>query len=419
METTDKKNLATIEDVQKIEKLWRNKGIDSEHPKSAPWTIQDAISMHNASTLLPKVITNIVREAIEPILTLTPLLTRINYSVGQTITYGAIGAFEASDIGESGEYKEQSIDTASGSKTCTIGKSGLAVKVSEEMIRYSQFDLIGLMLRAAGRALARWKEVKVANMILNAGTVAFDNTNPTSSIKGPTTGRALNGTGNGSMIMDDIFDMFAILMTQGFVPNCMIVHPLMWVAFIKDPIMRAFALASGGGSFFQGWQGNVNQQAWQSAIQGGIGGTAGQAIIPGGNSASLTPSALTEYNPQMNSAPSIPSYFGFPFRMVVSPFVRFDVDNMLTDVILCDANELGALVVDEEVTTEEWTDPKNDMTKIKLRERYSMFQLHDGLQTVVAKNVKVTANELVLPAQATIDVSGSNLATLSATTAVV
>jgi len=107
--------------------------------------------------LIPKVVSQIVRDAIEPTIALTPLLQRINFQVGTSLTFPAMGAFAAADIPEGGEYPEQTMEFA-GQVTATIGKSGVAVKFTDEMLRYSLFDVMSMHLRAAGRALIRHKE---------------------------------------------------------------------------------------------------------------------------------------------------------------------------------------------------------------------------------------------------------------------
>jgi hypothetical protein len=77
-----------------------------------------------------------------------------------------------------------------------------------------------------------------------------------------------------------------------------------------------------------------------------------------------------------------------------------------------DSSELGVLIVDEDVTTEEWTDPRNDIKKIKLKERYAMGILNEGLGVATLKNIKLVPNEIVLPAQSQISVDSSALAPL-------
>ncbi len=398
-----------IKDLTEAQFIWAT----GKTLEGRPVELADALSTSNAPMFFPKVISNIVREAAEPLLVGTSLLQRVNYAgKGQLITFPATGALTAADIAEGQEYPIAQLQFGGGTVTALIGKSGIAVQVTEEMIRYSQFDVIGLHLRAAGRALARHKEVKIFNYIRKMGTPVFDNVSPTSSLLGVTTGRDFDGQANGSLTMDDLFDAYAQILTQGFMPNTLLMHPLAWVMFVKDPVLRAFVLANGGGTFFATWTGNPSGRApWDAAGQNGFGVATGQLTNPGetagGGTAphSLTPTPLLSYPQTLNSAPVIPNYFNVPMRIIVSPFVFFDPRRKLTDIYMFDGNELGALVVDEEITTEEWNDPSVDIKKIKMRERYAIAILQEGQAIGTIKNVHVVPNEIVLPAQATVEIS--------------
>lgn len=401
-----------IKDAADFEWLWRNNG---HTPDGGRIELKDALSVPNAPLLFPKVISNIVKEAQEPLLVGASLLQRINYSYGQTITFPAVGALVAADIAEGQEYPERSLQMGGSTVTATIGKSGLAVKITDEMVRYSQFDVIGMHLRAAGRALARHKETKIFNFIRSQGVTVFDNLVPASSMKGVCTGRNIAGAGNGSVTMDDLFDVYGHILMQGFVPNTILMHPLTWTMFIRDPILRAFALQNGGGTYFANWTGSPNQQApWGSSSQGGLGQSPGQNLVAGPTTAStgaaasgLAATGALGFPQTMNSAPVLPNYFNTPLRIIVSPFVTFEPATKLTDIYMFDSNELGALVVDEEVTIEEFDDPRVDIKKIKLRERYGIAILNEGQAVGVIRNAHVVPNEVVLPAHATLDVSGS------------
>jgi len=394
-----------IKDAKQFEYLWKNNGFLADGKQVE---LKDALSVPNAPMLMPKVISNIVKEAQEPLLVGTSLLQRINYSYGQTITFPAVGAMVAADIAEGMEYPERSLQMGGSTVTASIGKSGVAVKVTEEMIRYSQFDVIGMHLRAAGRALARHKEVKIFDYIRAMGVTVFDNVSPAASLKGVTTGRDLSGAGNGSVTMDDIFDAYAQIITQGFFPNTLLMHPLTWTMFVKDATLRSFVLANGGGTFFATWTGNPAGRApWDNSSQGGLGMSAGQTITPGGNAAGAQPSPLADYPQTLNSAPNLPGYMNIPFRIIVSPFVPYDPRRKLTDIYMFDSSELGVLIVDHDVMTDEFDDPRVDIRKIKLKERYGIGILNEGKAIAVFKNVHVVPNEIVLPAQASIDVSGA------------
>ena len=395
-----------IKDAKQFEYLWRNSG---KLGNGEPIKLEDALSVPNAPVLMPKVISNIVKEAQEPLLVGTSLLQRINYSYGQTITFPAVGALVAADIAEGQEYPERSLQIGGSTVTASIGKSGVAVKVTDEMIRYSQFDVIGMHLRAAGRALARHKEVKIFNHIRTMGVPVFDNVSPTSSLRGVCTGRDMSGAANGSVTMDDLFDAYAQIITQGFFPNTLLMHPLTWVMFVKDATLRSFVLANGGGTMFATWTGNPAARApWDNSSQGGLGMSSGQTVVPPNAQTGETATSTEGMNPNnINSAPQLPGYMNIPFRIIVSPFVPYDARRKLTDIYMFDSSELGVLIVDEEVMTEEFDDPRVDIRKIKLRERYGIGILNEGKAIGLLKNVHVVPNEVVLPAQANISVSGS------------
>jgi hypothetical protein len=400
-------------DYNHANSVWRNSGKDfvtgrGLENKDERMSINDAIAVPNAMQFLPRVLENIVKEAVEPLLVGTSLLQKVEYRAGITITFPAVGALTAADIAEGQSYPEVQLQIGGATVTASIGKVGLAVKITEEMVRYSQFDVINLHLRAAGRALARHKEKKIFNFISAMGTVAFDNANPTNSLFGVTHGRDLDGSPNGSIVMDDIFDAWGQIISQGFMPNTLLMHPLTWVMFVKDATLRAFALASGGGTFFASHSGNpVGRAPWDASNQGKMGLGGGREITPGENAAGEPASPLSEFDQTINSAPNLPNYLGIPFRIIVSPFVRYDTVNKLTDILMFDSNELGALIEDEAITTDEWNDQSTDIRKIKFRERYGIGIFNEGQGIVTMKNIKLGTNQIVLPAQSNIDISGS------------
>jgi len=185
-------------------------------------------------------------------------------------------------------------------------------------------------------------------------------------------------------------------------------HPLTWVMWVKDPILRAFALSAGGGTYFASWKGNPAGRApWDNSSQGGLGYSPGQNIVPGGAASGATPSDLTEYAQTITSAPVLPSYFPIPFRIIVSPFVPYDPATKRTDIMVFDSANLGAHIVDEDPVTEEFDDPARDIRKIKIRERYGIAILNEGMAIGVIRNAYVRDNHVVLPARTVIDVAGS------------
>lgn len=388
-------------------RIWKNRGFDPVAGKQ--YEMKDLLTTSNAPIWVPKVITRIVKEAAEPLMIGSSLLQKINIPFGQQIQFSSMGALTAEDIPEGGEYPEQSLNEGPGSTIMlSTQKAGLAVKVTEEMIRYAQFDVINEILRQAGKALARHKEQKIWRLIENQGTIVFDNTNTTSSVIGATSGRSMTGAQNGSLTMDDIFDAYAVMLQDGFMPDTLIMHPLTWAMFVKDPVLRSFVLQGNGGTFFASWNGNPSGSNYPWGDPMGLGPmTQGPMRLGTSANPDDATSAVTDFDQTLNSAPVLPTYWGTPMSILVSPFVSFDPVAKTTSIYMCQHSELGYIGQSEELTTDEFTDPARDIRKIKLKERYGLALKNEGKGVAVFRNIYLRPNEVILPATAKIDIAGS------------
>ena len=85
----------------------------------------------------------------------------------------------------------------------------------------------------------------------------------------------------------------------------------------------------------------------------------------------------------------IPGGFPVPLRIIISPFVPYRAATNNTDIWMVDTNELGVLVVDEDVVTDEFNDPARDIRKVKLRERYAVENINNGQGIRVARGIVV------------------------------
>lgn len=382
--TDDKVSRAYKKDAKNLEqmtKLWKNSGyvdgvkgkVTFEQLFEKDLLLQKQMK-DNTSTdhplLIPRVIANLAREAIEPALTISPLLQRMNYTHGTVIRFPAIStAMQAAEMGEGEEYPEGTFELA-GQTEATIGKQGIAFKVTEEVIRYSLFDVIGILSRSAGKAMARLREQKAVNLITaDYGTTIIDNSS--TSYKS-STGRDAAGARNGTLALDDLFYAYAVMVDRGFMPDTLIMHPFAWQIFAQEGFARAF-----------GWHNGMADLIWRTA-QGPL-GNAPQWRAGGLNQNTY----VTNVGNVAGTFTNVPSPFPLPFRIVVSPYMPYTASTGRTDIVLCTASELGLLIVDEELTTDEWTDPARDIKKIKMRERYGMAMVNDGKGIGLLKSIKI------------------------------
>ena len=365
--------------LQKFEQVWRNAGYLPDSKKQI--TFEELCELDRKATaqmrdnfssdhplLLERVVSKIAQEAIEPNLVLTPLLTRMSMPKAIQVVFPAWGAMVAGKVGEGEEYPEMSLELA-GRVTASTGKYGVAVKMTDEMIRYSQFDVMSAHLRAAGKAMTRLKEQNIANLITENGTTIFNNQSTTYRT---TTGRGPDGLYNGTLTLDDLFYALATMQDTGFVPNTMIMHPFAWQIFSQESIARAF-----------GFENGIASLMWRQA-QGQVGNAPSFNASPLiGTSWATNPGALA------TTFTNVPTIFPTGFSIVVSPWMPYNATTQRTDIVLCDRSELGVLIEDEALMTEAWDDPARDIQKVKFRERYGLAISNDGKGVGLLKNIKV------------------------------
>jgi len=368
--------------------VWQNGGwVDPSLKDSVPESeradnilkfkdLVDFLEPTHANILFPKMITSIVREAVEPVMNLTNLFRRINYS-GETIEYPALSSSMApEEIGIAQNYPEGTI-SAAGITTAKIAKVGLAFRVSEEVLRYSAYDILSIYYRHAARAMGRYKEQKAADLLSNELAIAFDNVTPGNGTLTPgySSGRDSSANLNGTLTLDDLYVVYAALINMGFMPRTLLMNALGWLIFARSPELRAFGFANGG-PMWQTHQGEPGQGARFGPL-----GPTGAMPLSSGN---------PQLNPQATTYTAPPTIFPVPFQIVVSPFIKFNASLQRTDVLVVDPDELGIYVVDQELTSDSWDDPSRDVQMVKLKERYNFALDNEGLAGFQIKNLRTS-----------------------------
>lgn len=363
-------------------------------------TIKDALSTPDSHLAVQKVVTELVQDSVEPNLIghllLEQMFTTDRGQQQVTIrTLGALGGYDFT-IAEEGEYPE--IGVGRGQQNvihANYGKYGAKLKISEEMLAGSQWNLIDHWIRKTVAALARFKEEKIFDMFNELGTVVFDNANPSAAVIGRTLGRDIHGQGNGSMTTGDLIDMYSHLLTQGYVPNVILVHPLHWAMFAKDPIIREAGLARGDISQWLASQ--VSPVNPYKAISGWTAATrAGN-----GDAQRLT---TEEANQVLKTTPTLPSYSPLSGLTVIpSPYVPYDEVTNTASIIMVDTRNTGVLITNEPLTIDGWDEKANDLKVIKLREKYALALYDQGRAVAIARNISLEPNEIFNNPQITIE----------------
>jgi HK97 family phage major capsid protein len=339
--------------VQLHEKYTKMMGYAGKVPAAQRVTVAEALTSADANILIPKVISTVISEAAAPLQLVSNLFQKVTLNEGRSMEFIHFGAIRAFEIGEGQEYPNQALDFAQTGGMSTVDvkvrKYGLKIAITDEMIADSSWDVIGLHLRAAGRALAAKKEEVCFTEFRKHGHIVFDadEFEPTDAQKaagitpdGYPSGRGFDGEYNGTLTDEDIIDMAVSIMSAGFTPDSIVMHPLCWSLFAKNAMLQDSSVAA----FGQG-------------------------------TSQFDPKAFNTSN-------------ALGLRVIFSPFVPFHQADKKFDFFLIDSNNVGVMLVKDEVSTEQFDDPTRDIQTLKLRERYGVGILNGGLAIAVAKNIR-------------------------------
>lgn len=332
-----------MEQVQLVENYTKMMSFGGSKKVAERLTVSEALTTADANILLPKVISTVVTEAAEPMTLVSEFFQKVSLTEGRSMEFIHFGAIRAEEVQEGQEYPNQLLNLTKqgiGTVDVKVKKYGLKVPITDEMISDSQWDVIGLHLRAAGRAMARKKEELCFEEFNRHGHVVYDADLFQPGQDGYPTGRGFDGNYNGTLTADDLVDMAVSIMSAGFTPTDIIMHPLCWSLFHKNAMLESASLAAFGQ------------------------GTGGQDPKAFGTSNALG------------------------LNVIFSPYVPFDQADKKFSFYVIDRNNIGVLLVKDEISTEQFDDPTRDIQTLKVKERYGVGILNGGLGLAVARNIK-------------------------------
>lgn len=305
--------------------------------------VRDALTSQDASILMPKVIQQVVTEAAEAQYLAGKFFKQIQLTDGRSMEFIHFGAIRAFEVAEGQEYPEQNLNfTKDGMSTfeVKVKKYGLKIQITDEMISDSSWDVIGLHLEAAGRALARLKEENMFRAFSTHGHVVFDGKLFAKGEAGYPTGRGFDGELNGTLTAEDITDMAVSIMSAGFIPTDILMHPLCWSLFAKNAALEGSSVAA----FGQGQAGSDPREFNTSNALG--------------------------------------------LNVEFSPYIPFNQKDLTFDFYIVDRNNVGIELVKEAISTERFDNPLRDIQTLKMKERYGIGILNGGLGIATARNIR-------------------------------
>lgn len=316
---------------------------------SSVFSLKDFLSTAQAKVLIPRVIIGQMKKAAEPVYLASNFFKKIRLKSGSAIMFPQIGVMKAGDVAEGQEYPAQSLDwqTHKGS-LLNVGKSGIRVQFSDELISECEFDIVAMMLSEAGRAMARHKEQKAFVEFLMHGWKVFDNSLRSSTPDAGTTGVDFNNNLNNTMSVDDLLDLIIAVYNNEYTPTDLIMHPLAWTTFAKNGLTGGLSAPMDG-------------MAKKEAASGSF-----------------------KLGPE-----SIQGRLPFAFDVNISPFAPLDKRAKTFDMFCVDKNNVGVQIVRDDLKTEEFRDPARDIKNVKVGEKYGFGTYNEGRAIAVAKGISM------------------------------
>lgn len=317
--------------------------------------VEELLRTDEAKLLWPKVMQDTILEPTEPTMIGQDVLCdniRIDGG-GSSVEWMSTDGIVAHFIDEAEGTQDDSLSFTRAMQSTKIRKAMVQVGFTEEMLDDSQYDLMGLHLRACSNALRRLKEEWIWTTASANAYKVFNNDTTADSWKGQTSGINSVNARNNTFGHLDFIDLMVGPVVHGWTPDTVILHPLHFASFVRDPLLRDLVCCN--------WPGPVA--------------------------------------PPSNSQASVNTYIPWGLNAYLSPFVPTNAktrsastDVVKADIFVLSRGEALLLITRTDPTVKEWADPRIDVLRTNVRERYGVATKHKGQGMAVAKGVSTDLN---------------------------
>jgi len=309
----------------------------------------DFLASPSAKVLIPRVVIGTMRQAAEPVYLASKFYKKIRLKNGSAVMFPSIGVMRAYDVAEGQEIPEETVDwELAKNSMIKVGKTGVRVQYTDELKSDIEFDLISVLLQEAGRAMARLKEQKAFDEWLRHGWTVFDNSLRDRIPEAGTTGLNFQGQPNDTLSIDDLLDLIIAVYNNEYTPTDLVLHPLVWSVFARNGLT---------GSLTAPYDRETNREK---------------------------PTAQFKLGPE-----SIQGRLPFAFNVNLSPFAPIDTGAKTFDMFCVDGNNVGVLIQQDDLKTENFRDPSRDLNNVKVVERYGFGTYNEGRAICSAKNISM------------------------------
>jgi len=385
----------------------KNEDSDFASSKFGKLRVKDLLTRKDLLPLFPEAITHVMLDEIEPrAVVYDTLFNEVGVTRSGTFVIHNIGPLSAGPVADNGEYPETNfaLDRLGYRININTMKFGLQINISDDVFEDNLIGVVGLWLRRAANALVRNREKMSMDKISKFGIITFDNSNPSGyswDVKSYT-GRAIDGSYNGTLSLNDLMEMYVSALLEGFTLDTLLMHPLAWQTFMTDPEMKEIVLQNNTVVSYVPPRGS-RARGWTTLTNGGLGlswdkGT-GSSNIFDPSTMKLGANPWTRNLNALGATFNIPPrYFPTPLTIVVTPYSPFgqvtvgSIQKYWTDLVFAQRDECGLVMRKQEPITETFDDREKEIRKIRMKEVFGMGIMNQGKAIRVAKRVVIDRN---------------------------
>jgi len=361
-QTTPKKVAAQMKEAEEyVYAMFRRENLDGDRLVVPNIPISEMMASSDSSVIFKRVISEILVKPTEPSAWLTNNVAKkitLDASAPLTVTFPTVGAYQAYEVAEGGEYKPQALTFQEHIASLRLKKYGVMASLSEEVEQHSIYPLISLHLELMANGLNRRVEEFLYTALVQKAITVFDNDNSIAADR--TTGVDVSQAANASLSLRDILTLAGVVVGNRYNPSHLLIHPLAYPVIFQDPLIR--------GTFFH---------------QGQLGGT------------------IHKQGPNFDQSQNMPfglsyvPYYALPYNesgvMVNAPGSGYAAA-LLTDVYVIDSANSMVLMNRGDNEFDSMEDWYHDATTLKARRYFNVSAMDAGKGMAAARNIRVVDN---------------------------
>ena len=295
---------------------------------------------------------------------------KISVAPNTTVAFPLMGAIEATQVvpGQMVKRTEPAISMRVASTDAL--KWGVATDIENDLIDDSLYNIIPYIIEAQRRAMVRKKEELVWKACMDNAHVMYDNANASPTYW--TSGHGADAkTLNGSWAFDDLIEMMAGLQVNGYSPTDIIMNPLAYAAFHRDPILRAqfFTMGAIGGAIYSRGP-EVSEQGLKNALPWGINYHLSR-FIPVSLNGSLTTNGTLSGLGATSGASGAAN---------------------VTEMLVVDRGEPIIIIEREAMHNDRIFNQETEVVSLVMKEKYAVYASDQTRGAVRAKNIRLVTN---------------------------